>query len=86
MGIDLGPRIKRLRESMGLSQAALARELGVGPGRINHWETGDNQPSLEMLAKLSELGGVTTDWLVRGETLGLSLEAARRLGIIEQAD
>ena len=58
-------RTKRLEKN--ISQAELAKELGVHPSAVVKWETGVAFPRVELLIKLSDLFGCTIDELVRGE-------------------
>ncbi len=46
-------KIKDLRESKGLTQTALSRELGVTANTISRWESGTYKPKLEDLEKLA---------------------------------
>ncbi len=45
MGNILGRNLRRLRLEKGLSQAALAKLIGVKPPRISTWETGAFEPT-----------------------------------------
>ncbi|MBF0191607.1 MAG: DUF3883 domain-containing protein [Magnetococcales bacterium] len=54
---DYTERIKRLRIRMGLTQAALAKELGVSFPTINRWENGKTKPSKLAWTQLLELAG-----------------------------
>lgn len=53
-----GQKIKSIREYLGMTQAELAREIGVTRLAVSHWEIGSRQPSVlatravEMLGKL----------------------------------
>lgn len=43
--LEFGPdRIKRIRVSLGLSQAAFSERLGVSKAVISYWETGKYPP------------------------------------------
>lgn len=57
-------RIKNLRENMGLTQSQLANRLGVTRAAVNAWEMGISFPSTALLAELSRLFGVSTDYLL----------------------
>ena len=46
---DVGKNIRRYREQKGLTQDALAERLHVTRQAVSNWETGKNQPDLEML-------------------------------------
>ena len=60
-------RLKMLRESLGISQHALACELGTSQGAIGNWESGIRQPNLDMLSKLASYFNVSTDFLLGRE-------------------
>ena len=47
--------VKEIRTALGLSQAELARELGVAPASVGHYENGRMNPSDAVIAKLKEL-------------------------------
>lgn len=56
-------RLKELREEKGLTQAKLAEEIGVTPQNISYFEKG-REPSYDILIKLADFFGVTTDYLI----------------------
>lgn len=60
----LRTRLVELRKEKGLSQVALAKDLGVDCSTIAKYETGDRLPDLVMLCKLADYFNVTTDYLV----------------------
>ena len=60
----LNENIRILRESLGLSQMDLAKKLNVSKQCISNWENDNVQPSIEMLEKLSDFFGVSTDYLL----------------------
>lgn len=60
-------RLRIARAKQGWVQADLARELGVSPGSVGNWESGQNTPSHRMLKRLSELLGTSVGWLLNGE-------------------
>jgi transcriptional regulator with XRE-family HTH domain len=64
----LGARLRRAREQRGLLLSAVAKLLGVSRQTLHRWETDAFEPSVEMLARLSELYGVTIDFLIHGDT------------------
>jgi transcriptional regulator with XRE-family HTH domain len=37
---EAGAKLRRIRKHFGISQTAMARELGVSPQRVNDWEAG----------------------------------------------
>ena len=60
-------RLKQLRKEKGLKQVTLAESLGVSKGTVAMWETGKREPSLEKVGEISDLLGVSTDYLIKGE-------------------
>jgi transcriptional regulator with XRE-family HTH domain len=57
----LGPRLRALRTSRGLSLRELARRLALSPSSISQIETGKMQPSVRTLYALVSEFGVTVD-------------------------
>lgn len=57
-------RIRSLRESMNLSQAELAKRLGITRSSVNAWELGISVPSTQYIVELSGIFKVSTDHLL----------------------
>ena len=62
----LGARIAALRKNAGMSQAELAKALAISPSTVGMYEQGRREPDSQMLIALSELFGVSIDYLVKG--------------------
>lgn len=60
----IAERIKNLRESNGLTQAALAKKLGITRSSINAWEMGISTPQTQYIVELSNLFKVSSDFLL----------------------
>ena len=60
----IADRIKLLREQKGMTQAELARKLGVTRSGVNAWEMGVTVPSTQYIVELSLLFGVSADVLL----------------------
>lgn len=52
MKYEIGNRIRKYREELGISQKQLAKQIGVSNGRVSNWEQGLNRPDADMLAEL----------------------------------
>lgn len=65
----LGPRIAALRRRAGWSQAELAARLQVSASAIGMYEQGRREPSGATLVSLSQVFGVSTDYLLTGRLL-----------------
>ena len=61
---DLGSRIKRLREELGISQQRLAALLGVSRSTISQIEIGVRKVSADELLKLSEIFNISVEQLL----------------------
>ena len=59
----LGKNISALRKAKGMTQDALAGQLGVTFQAVSKWETGQSCPDITMLPELSDLLGVSIDEL-----------------------
>ncbi len=57
-------RLKELRNAQNLNQVQLGNILGVSKQCISNWENNNIQPSIDMLIKIAEYFGVTTDYLL----------------------
>ena len=60
----LSEKIKSLRLSCNYSQVDVAEKLSVTKQTISNWENNNIQPSVDMLVKIADLFGVTTDYLL----------------------
>ena len=60
----IADKIKLLREQKGLTQAELAKRLGITRSGVNAWEMGISVPSTQYLVELAMLFGVSTDFLL----------------------
>ena len=60
----IADKIKLLREKGGMTQADLARKLGVTRSGVNAWEMGITTPSTQYVVELSLLFKVSTDFLL----------------------
>lgn len=60
----VGTRIRALREEMGLSLRALAKQASVSVGYLSKVEHGDSSPTVGMLAKLAGPLGVHPSLLI----------------------
>ena len=60
-------RLMQLRKERGLSQATVAKDLGVSLGIVCYWETNKSDPTATNVAKLARYFNVSSDYL-----LGLS--------------
>ena len=57
-------RIKHLREQANMTQAELARKLGISRSSVNAWEIGISVPSTQYIMELAAILHVSTDFLL----------------------
>lgn len=57
-------RLKELRQESGLTIEAFANEVGVSKSSVGYYENQNRLPDLATAARMAEVLGVTTDYLV----------------------
>lgn len=62
--MKLSEKIYSCRRKAGWSQEELAARLGVSRQAVSKWETGDAEPEVSKLRLLSQVFGVSIDWLL----------------------
>lgn len=63
----LADKIIEERKKNGWSQEELANKLGVSRQAVSKWESAGSIPDLQRILQMSELFGVTTDYLLKNE-------------------
>ena len=61
---DVGHRIATLRQRLGCSQVAFARQAGISRNALLTYERGSRVPKSATLGRMAEAGGVSVDWLL----------------------
>lgn len=67
--MEFNEKLKKLRNSRGLTQEELAEALFVSRTAISKWESGRGYPSIDSLKEISVFFSVTIDELLSGEKL-----------------
>ena len=89
---QLGERIKLLRKEKGMSQSALADQVGLSYAQIGRYETKGAQPSADALKNIADALGVSPDFLIYGsaeQKAGAKLndvELIQQFKAVEQMD
>lgn len=65
--MQLGEKICKLRKEKGLSQEALAEQIGTTRQAVSKWENNQGYPETEKLLRLSKLFAVSTDFLLKDD-------------------
>lgn len=77
--LDTAGRIRAAREALGLTQQELGREIGVTSQHISRIEGSRVAPSVDLVVKLAQALGITTDFLLTGaDRVPADLKAAIR--------
>lgn len=76
-------RARRLREAMGYrTQKAFAERYGFGPNQWNNYERGSPISRIAAQSLARQIPGLTMGWILDNEPAGLSLDMARKLGVL----
>lgn len=65
--MELGTRIKNLREEAGLTQLAFAKILNINNSTLSQYESGDRIPSDATKVKIADFFGVSLDYLTNAD-------------------
>lgn len=77
-------RLKKARVDKGLSQTELANLVGIHYTQVGRYENKGAQPSAEVLAKLANALGVSSDFLNNGSTDELAENTLRDIELLNQ--
>lgn len=66
MNLTIANRLVELRQSLGLSQEALAASLGVSRQAVSKWERAEASPDTDNLIALANLYDISLDALLLG--------------------
>jgi len=62
--VDFSIRLKQLRTDKHLTQAQVAKRIGVTASMVSSYETDIRLPSYEVMIRIADLFGVTVDYLL----------------------
>ena len=79
----MGEKIRLLRTQRKFTQNKLGEMLGIDGKRISYYENETHVPSTEVLIKLSEIFGVTMDYLVRDNAENLVINKISDLELLK---
>lgn len=87
--MNIGEKIRKLRQESHMTQEALACQLGVSAQAVSKWEQNITAPDISLLPDIAEIFSVTTDELLsagRHKTVsGYQNYRARLLAIYEES-
>lgn len=81
--MKVGDKIKKLRKEHKLTQADLAKRLGVAPTAVSAWEGNHNRPLMDKISILAEMFSVPITHFFEGEISTVS-EPPATYGMIDK--
>ncbi len=81
--MTVGEHIMLLRKQKGYSQAELGKRIGTSGDIIGRYERNIMTPSIEVIIKISDILGVSIDFLVGKTTLELDQNTIKRIQDME---
>lgn len=89
--MSFSARFLQLRRQHGLTQPQMADKVGIHLTQVRRYESGETQPSLDILRRIAVTFNVSADWLIfeEGERepqdeLKLKFEAVKQMDEEEQ--
>ena len=80
--MNIGQKIKELRQENNLTQEELAEQLGVSPQAISRWENSTTYPDITLLPIIANMFDVTIDYLLDMDSYKMKEEIDK---ILEQS-
>ena len=65
--VEIGMRIKKARQSRGITQLELAKDIGASQTAVALWESGNRKISTEVIERVSDVLSVSASYLLFGE-------------------
>lgn len=81
----LADKIILLRKKCGWSQEELAEQLDISRQSVSKWESGTSVPDLDRIIRMSEIFGVSTDYLLKDELEEIKYAASEGEGKRDEA-
>src|SRR5258708_17505828 len=60
----LGQRIQQRRKDFGMSQMEFAEKLDTAQAQVSRYETGQNDPTSEVIIRMAQILRVRVEWLL----------------------
>ena len=67
LGMEINARVRKIRETLGLSQTKFADKVKLGAGVIRNIEYNLTEPNQRYLEQIAEICGVDIIWLETGD-------------------
>lgn len=67
LNMKLAEKIYQERRKLGLSQEQFAEQMDISRQAVSKWESGQSMPDLDKVVAMSQIFGVSTDYLLKEE-------------------
>ncbi len=67
LNMKLAEKIYQERRKLGLSQEQFAEQMDISRQAVSKWESGQSMPDLDKIVVMSQIFGVSTDYLLKEE-------------------
>ncbi len=84
--ISFGDRLTQVRKQRSISQAELAKKIGVHGAVIGRCERGEVKPSIEVASTIAKALDISLDYLVGNSDLMLDQKIISRVQNIQELD
>ncbi len=84
--ISFGDRLTQVRKQRSISQAELAKKIGVHGAVIGRYERGEVKPSIEVASTIAKALDISLDYLVGNSDLMLDQKIISRVQNIQELD
>ena len=84
---DFGENLKNLRKSRNITPQDFGAQIGLSKAVVSKYETGMGYPSFDVLVRIAQYFGVTTDYLLgvaRGKTVDVSDLTDSQIAVVHQ--
>lgn len=84
---DFGENLRHLRKSHHLTQKDFGAKVGLTKAVVSKYENGMGYPSYDVLVRIAQYFGVTTDYMLgveRGKTVDVSDLTDSQIAVIHQ--
>ena len=76
-------RLKEARLRKNISQREFSEDIGVIPGAVALWETGDRRPGMDQLQAISDYFNLSVDYLIGREDVSYRYLDTDQISLIE---
>lgn len=83
--MGIAERLQELRKKAGYSQEQVAEMLGISRQAISKWESGQGNPEIDNVVKLTEIYNVSADYILLGRENNISVSEPEKKTMSKEA-